>query len=82
MDMRILKVYGLKIYIQKIFWFRMGYHGTGSGRLLVGLDINSFFGFSYLYEMSTNGFQKFNDGSHDLILDLCHGNFKKRRYSW
>ena len=70
--------YSVKAYIQEKAWFGVTYRDVKSSVLLLGFNVNQFFGAAYSYEMSMDGFKKFNDGSHELVLSLRFNNFKRQ----
>lgn len=73
----------LKAYIQDKVWAGITYRTVESGIGMVGLNINQLMSVSYSYEMSLGKFQKFSDGSHELVLSFRLKNVKKfTQYTW
>lgn len=70
--------YSVKAFIQEKAWFGVTYRDVKSSVLLLGFNVNQLFGAAYSYEMSMDGFKKFNDGSHELVLSLRFNNFKRQ----
>lgn len=75
--------YNVKAYVQNKVLVGLTYRDVKSGVLLLGLNLNEKFSFSYSYELSLGNFQKFNDGSHELVLSARLKNLKKyTQYIW
>jgi type IX secretion system PorP/SprF family membrane protein len=78
MDNDFAMDYSVKAFIQEKAWFGVTYRDVKSSVLLLGFNVNQLFGVAYSYEMSMDGFKKFNDGSHELVLSLRFNNFKRQ----
>jgi type IX secretion system PorP/SprF family membrane protein len=82
-DNKIAFDYSVKTYLKEKAWFGFTYRDIQAGVLSLGFDFNSMLGVAYSYEMSLGDFQNFNDGSHEIVLDLRLNNFKELTpYSW
>jgi type IX secretion system PorP/SprF family membrane protein len=69
--------YNVKMYIEQKLWFGVTYRDIESFVGIVGFNLNELLGASYSYEISSNGMQQFNDGSHELVLSVRLNNFKR-----
>jgi type IX secretion system PorP/SprF family membrane protein len=75
--------YNLKALIQKKVIAGLTYRDVKAGVLLLGFNLNEKFTVTYSYEMSFGNFQKFNDGSHELVLAGRLNNLRKyNQYIW
>jgi type IX secretion system PorP/SprF family membrane protein len=75
-DNKLSLDYSVKAYVQNKVWFGVTYRDIKSAVVLLGLNVNQFFGAAYSYEMSMGEFKKFNDGSHEIVLSFKFNNFK------
>lgn len=83
MDNGIDVSYSMKAFIQNKVFLGLTYRNTPGGVLLLGFNIDERFTASYSYEMSLGNFQKFNDGSHELVLAARLKNLRKyTQYIW
>jgi type IX secretion system PorP/SprF family membrane protein len=83
MKNNVILDYNVKAYIQNKIFFGLSYRSIQSGVALLGFNINDTFTASYSYEMSIGQFQKFNDGSHELVLSARLKNLKRYvQYTW
>ncbi|HEX6891196.1 MAG TPA: type IX secretion system membrane protein PorP/SprF [Chryseolinea sp.] len=69
--------YNVKMYIEQKLWFGVTYRDIQSFVGILGFNLNELLGASYSYEISSNGMQQFNDGSHELVLSVRLNNFKR-----
>ncbi len=69
--------YNVKMYIEQKLWFGLTYRDIESFVGILGFNLNELLGASYSYEISSNGMQQFNDGSHELVLSVRLNNFKR-----
>jgi type IX secretion system PorP/SprF family membrane protein len=69
--------YNVKMYIEQKLWFGVTYRDIESFVGILGFNLNELLGASYSYEISSNGMQQFNDGSHELVLSVRLNNFKR-----
>jgi type IX secretion system PorP/SprF family membrane protein len=69
--------YNVKMYIEQKLWFGVTYRDIQSFVGILGFKLNELLGASYSYEISSNGMQQFNDGSHELVLSVRLNNFKR-----
>jgi len=67
-DNELLLDYSLKVFFQERIWFGLTYRDIQSGVGLLGLNINKMLVATYSYEVPTNSFQQFSNGSHELVL--------------
>jgi type IX secretion system PorP/SprF family membrane protein len=75
--------YNLKAVIQNKVIAGLSYRDIKAGVLLLGFNLNEKFTVTYSYEMSFGNFQKFNDGSHELVLSGRLKNLRKyNQYIW
>lgn len=75
--------YSAKMYIRNKVWWGITYRDVKSIVILAGVQLNAAVGFGYSYEQSLGGFNTYNGGSHDLVLNVRFGNFKKLTpYLW
>jgi type IX secretion system PorP/SprF family membrane protein len=75
--------YNLKAYIQNKIIAGLTYRDVKAGVLLLGFNLNEKLTVTYSYEMSFGNFQKFNDGSHELVLAARLKNLRKyNAYLW
>jgi len=82
-DGEIAVDYNVKAYIQNKIWFGVSYRDIQSGVGMFGFNFNEKLSASYSYEMSLGDFQQFSDGSHELVLAIRFGNFKRlSQYTW
>ena len=83
MDNGVDVSYSMKAFIQNKVFLGLTYRNTPGGVLLLGFNIDERFTASYSYEMSLGNFQKFNDGSHELVLAARLKNLRKyTQYIW
>jgi type IX secretion system PorP/SprF family membrane protein len=75
--------YNLKAVIQRKVIAGLTYRDVKAGVLLLGFNLDERFTVTYSYEMSFGNFQKFNDGSHELVLAGRLKNLRKyNQYIW
>lgn len=75
--------YSVKAYIQNKVIAGLTYRDVKAAILLLGFNLNEKFSIGYSYEMSFGNFQKFNDGSHELVLGARLNNLRKyNQYIW
>jgi type IX secretion system PorP/SprF family membrane protein len=83
MNNHLVVDYNVKAFIQNKVWLGLSYRDIKSGVVILGFNLNEKFTFSYAYEMSMGQFQKFNDGSHELVLAARLNNLKRySQYIW
>ena len=75
--------YSVKAYLKEKLWGGLTYRDTQSLIVIAGVNLNPLLGVSYAYERSLNRFNQFNNGSHELVLNLKMWNVKKETpYTW
>lgn len=75
--------YSLKLYLRERIWTGIVYRDVKSAVGMVGFMLNPSIGFAYSYERSLDTFNQFNDGSHELVVNVRIQNIKKENpYTW
>ena len=83
MNNELLIDYSLKVYYDERVWLGFAYRSTSSGVGLIGLDLSKLLAVTYSYEVPTNAFQQFSNGSHELLLAIRLNNFRGyNSYMW
>ena len=77
MDDSFLIDYSLKAYLQNKGWIGLTYRDSGTGILMLGLDVSPSLSAAYSYEVGFGGFQPFGGSSHELVVGFRINNLKK-----
>ncbi len=73
--------YSVKAYLDDKGWAGRAYRDSGTGILMLGMNIGESLNASYSYEVGFGGFQPFGGSSHELVLGFRINNLKKEG-SW
>ncbi|MEX1239019.1 MAG: PorP/SprF family type IX secretion system membrane protein, partial [Cyclobacteriaceae bacterium] len=81
MDDSFIIDYSLKAYLQDKGWVGLTYRDSGTGILMLGLNVTESINAAYSYEASFGGFQPFGGSSHELVVGFRINNLRKEE-SW
>jgi type IX secretion system PorP/SprF family membrane protein len=73
--------YSVKAYLQDKGWAGLTYRDTGTGILMLGLNVSHILHAAYSYEVGFGGFQPFGGSSHEIVVGFRINNLKKEG-SW
>ena len=60
---------GANLLINNILWTGLSYRSNSAASLLLGVQVNKQFFFSYNFDYGLNSIQKYSQGSHEIVLN-------------
>ena len=83
MDDSYIIDYNMKVYLQDKGWMGLTYRDSGTGIVMLGLNVSAAVSAAYSYEVGFGGFQPFGGSSHELVVGFRINNLKKEgRWVW
>lgn len=76
-DNSVVIDYSVKAFLHDKGWAGLTYRDSGTGILMLGLDVSPALNVAYSYEVGFGGFQPFGGSSHEVVMGLRINNLKK-----